>query len=137
MAIALRQLVQWTTLLWRKPLTEAEERAIKLLTSCLSPTQRDQYETHRQFEVTGGDTGRRYRVRHGRQMNIESLDEKGRLAQLFCFTLESEVPVGDVLLAQKIALELFELEALSIANRLPHWYVEYVERFDRRCRGRR
>jgi hypothetical protein len=123
-----------TTAFWRKPLTEVESRALELLNSCLSSTQRQQYETHRYFDVIGGQTGCRYRIRHGHQMNVESLDSNGQRTQILCFMPECGLPIGDVLLAQKLALELFELEALSIANTSPLWYIEYEERFGRRYR---
>jgi hypothetical protein len=34
---------------------------------------------------------------------------------------EGHLAIGDVMLAQKIALELFESEALMVANRTPVW----------------
>jgi hypothetical protein len=94
-------------------------RAIELLKQNLSPAQREQYETRNHFDVTGGDTGRRYRIRHGVQMNVEHLDQTGRRIRLLCFMPEGRLPVGDVMLAQKIALELFEIDALKIAHKVP------------------
>lgn len=98
---------------------EGHERGIQLLTGNLSPAQREQYETRGYFEVIGGDTGKRYRIRHGHQMNVELLDKNGRRMRLLCFMPEGHVAVGDVMLAQKIALELFETEALRVANEIP------------------
>ena len=46
----------------------------------------------------------------GYQMNVEELDSRGRRRRLLCFLPEGRVPVGDIMLAQKIALELFESE---------------------------
>jgi hypothetical protein len=123
-----------TVTFWRRPLTAAESRALELLNSCLSLTQRQQYETRRYFDVIGGQTGHRYRIRHGHQMNVESLDSNGQRTQILCFLPQRGLPVGDVLLAQKLALELFESEALSIANTSPLWFIEYEERFDRQYR---
>ena len=97
--------------------TEAQERGMRLLKLHLSSMQREQYEKHRYFEVTGGRTGRRYRIRHGRMMNIDQLDKKGRHVCGWCFFPEGHLVAGDVMLAQKLALELFEPEALEIANR--------------------
>jgi hypothetical protein len=97
--------------------SEAQERGIRLLKANLSAVQREQYEKHRYFEVTGGRTGRRYRIRHGRMMNIDQLDKKGRQVCGWCFFPEGHLVAGDVMLAQKLALELFEPEALEIANR--------------------
>ena len=62
-------------------------------------------------------TGKRYRIRSGRQMNVEQLDECGHLVATLCFLPEKYVPVSDVMLAQKIALESDEPAALSVAIR--------------------
>lgn len=96
-------------------------RGYQLLIDNLSRAQRDQYLTYRYFDVVGGDTGKRYRIRHGYQMNVEELDQKGRRRRLLCFLPAARLPVGDVMLAQKIALELFELDALQVAHHSPVW----------------
>jgi hypothetical protein len=83
----------------------------------LSREQRIDYETRGYFHVTGGDTGKRYRIQRGHLMNVEQLDKRGHRVRLLCFMPEGRVPLGDVLLAQKLALELFEAEALRIANK--------------------
>ena len=98
---------------------EADARGMHLLTRHLSPAQRDQYARHGYFDVIGGDTGGRYRIRRGHQMNVERIDRTGRPVSLLCFMPEGRLPVGDVMLAQKLALECFESEALWTANRLP------------------
>ena len=54
--------------------TEAQDRGIQFLTQNLSPTQRQQLEKLRYFDVIGGETGKRYRIWHGYQMNVEQLD---------------------------------------------------------------
>lgn len=96
----------------------AEERGIRLLMENLSPAQLEQYRQHQWFDVVGGKTGRRYRIRYGRSMNIDQLDRKGRRVCGWCFFPEGRLVPGDVMLAQKLALELFESEALEVANRL-------------------
>jgi len=96
----------------------AEERGIRLLMENLSPAQLEQYRQHQWFDVIGGKTGRRYRIRYGRSMNIDQLDRKGRRVCGWCFFPEGRLVPGDVMLAQKLALELFECEALEVANRL-------------------
>ena len=48
-------------------------------------------------------------------MNVELLGDTGGRVRLLCFMPEGCRWVGDVMLAQKIALELFETEALKIA----------------------
>lgn len=95
----------------------AQERGLRLLKEQLTPAQRTQYEAYRYFDVTGGSTGRRYRIRHGRQMNIDQLDRSGRRICGWCFYPQGGLVAGDVMLAQKTALEVFESEALRIANR--------------------
>jgi hypothetical protein len=95
----------------------AEARGLRLLEQNLSPTQRRQYAASRTFEVIGGSTGRRYRIRHGQYMNVEELDETGRYVRAWCFYPAGDLPAGDVLLGQKLALELFEPDALTIANK--------------------
>ena len=61
-------------------------------------------------------------------MNVERLDQSGRRVELLCFVPETQLPLGDVMLAQKLALELYEIDALNAANRFPvpsrarrHW----------------
>lgn len=95
----------------------AQERGLKLLKENLTSEQRKQYEKYGYFDVTGGRTGKRYRIRHGRQMNIEQLDRNGRRVCGWCFFPQGNLVSGDIMLAQKAALELFESDALRIANR--------------------
>jgi hypothetical protein len=85
----------------------------------LTPEQREQYEKHDYFYVTGGNSRRLYRIRHGVQMNVEQLDKSGKRIRLLCFMPEGGLAIGDVMLAQKIALELYEMDALRIANKMP------------------
>lgn len=96
---------------------KARERAEKLLRKNLSPAQRAQLKKNDWFEVRGSDTGKTYRIKRGRQMNIRELDGEGREVCTWCFLPEGQCPAGDVMLAQKIALENFETGALRIANR--------------------
>jgi hypothetical protein len=96
---------------------EAEQKALALLKQWLSSVQLAQYEGNGHFEVTGSHSGKRYRIRRGRQMNIDELDEHGAQIAVWCFGPEGCLPVGDVMLAQKIALETDEHAALAVANR--------------------
>jgi hypothetical protein len=98
--------------------SEAYERGMRLLQENLTPAQQQQLQRYGYFEVIGGRTGKRYRIRHGRSMNIDQLDKNGRRICGWCFFPEGNLVVGDVMLAQKIALELFEVEALKIANKM-------------------
>ena len=56
----------------------AEEKALTLLKQWLSPAELAQYEKYSYFEVTGGDSGKRYRIRPSRQMNVEAQILKAR-----------------------------------------------------------
>jgi hypothetical protein len=95
----------------------AEEKALALLKHWLSPAQLAQYQDHRHFEVTGCHSGKRYRIRQTRQMNVDELDEQGLRTVAWCFGPEGALPIGDIMLAQKIALENDEQAALAVANR--------------------
>jgi hypothetical protein len=97
--------------------SQVEQKAVALLQPWLSPEQAEQYSSHRYFEVIGSDTGKRYRIRHGRMMNVDELDSVGNRVCEWCFLPEGQLAAGDVMLAQKIALETFESQALAVANR--------------------
>jgi hypothetical protein len=94
----------------------ADVRGQELLRSWLSPEQRRQYDEQASFEVIGSDTGKRYRICKGDVFNIQELDDHGTQVRAWCVTAD-RMPIGDVNLAQKIALETFESEVLRIANR--------------------
>jgi len=96
----------------------AHLRAITLLREWLSTSQREQYARSQHFDVFGSASGRRYRIYHGTQFNIEELDAEGDAVAALCFVPEGRLAVGDVMLAQKIALETNEMAALVVANRI-------------------
>ena len=95
---------------------EPEQRSQRLLRDWLSAEQRSQYDKHRYFEVVGCHSGRRYRIRHGTASNITELDDYGHPILGWCFVPRDNLASGDVMLAQKIALETDELGALKIAR---------------------
>jgi hypothetical protein len=97
----------------------AHARGTRLLIENLSQAQREQYEKCGYFEVTGGETGKRYRIRKSYQMNVEELGNNGRRMRVLCFIPKGGLVLADVMLAQKLALELFESETLAIANTIP------------------
>jgi len=97
----------------------AHARDMELLVEHLSPAQRAQYDRFNYFDVIGGNTGRRYRIRHGQVMNVEVLDNAGHRMCALCFMPKGHVPVGDVVLAQKLALESFEAAAIKVAQMSP------------------
>jgi hypothetical protein len=98
----------------------AHEKAIALLRSWLTPEQARQCDSEKGFGVIGSDTGSRYHIRYGRSMNIDELDSGGKVVAQWCFAPQGNLAVGDVMLAQKIALETMERDALATANRR-HW----------------
>lgn len=100
---------------YRRPST-SELRGRKLLREWLSPEQLAQYDAHNYFEVTGCHTGKRYRIRHGNGANIIELDDAALPRTGWCFVPRDPLVAGDVMLAQKIALETDERGALAVAN---------------------
>ena len=97
----------------------AGQRGMRLLRSNLTPMQLHQNDTYRYFDVVGGETGHRYRIRHADTVNVDEFDAAGALISRWCFLPGGNLVRGDILLAQKLALELFESEVRVIANRYP------------------
>ena len=91
-------------------------RGRKLLREWLSSEQLAQYDAHNYFEVTGCYTRKRYRINHGVGTNIYELDRSDRPQSGWCFVPNADLVAGDVMLAQKIALETDELSALAVAK---------------------
>src|SRR5258705_4471329 len=103
---------------------EREARGLELLKEWLSPEQFAQYDAKSYFEVTGCHSGKRYRISHGTSMNIYELDGAGRPRVGWCFVPKGYLVAGDVMLAQKIALETDERHALTVANTV-FSYLDY------------
>ena len=106
-------LVQMRTSWFRSP---AHGRALALLREHLSPAQRALFDSSGYFDVVGSQTGTRYRIRIGRISNIDVYGVDGAYVRSLCFAPSGNLPLGDVLLAQKLALEGFEPETLAVAN---------------------
>jgi hypothetical protein len=94
-----------------------EARGRRLLRRWLSTCQREQFDANEYFDVIGCDTGRAYRIYYGSAMNVHELDDAGRFKMGWCFLPKGSLVAGDVMLAQKIALETFEGGALKVARR--------------------
>jgi hypothetical protein len=94
-----------------------EARGRRLLRRWLSAEQLTQFDALSFFDVVGCHTARRYRIYYAALANVEVLDEVGRPLIRYCFIPEGYLVPGDVMLAQKIALETDELAALAMANR--------------------
>jgi hypothetical protein len=96
---------------------KAEQRSYALLKEWLSPEQTARFECQGYFEVRGSHSGKCYRIRRDRNMNIDELDCDGSRVAVWCFGPTGHLPLGDNMLAQKIALETDEQAALAVANR--------------------
>ena len=96
-----------------------DARARRLLREWLSPEQRAQFDRERRFEVTGCRTGKRYRIVFGSCANVYELNAAGEPVAGLCFVPDGHLVPCDVMLAQKIALETCESEALRRANTFP------------------
>jgi hypothetical protein len=96
---------------------KANERGMQLLKSWLTPEQRKTFENDGHFDVVGSASKKLYRVKEGRQQNVFELDGNNREICGWCFLPQGALVAGDVMLAQKIALETDERAALKIANR--------------------
>ena len=95
---------------------DPQEKAEKLLKSWLSEAQLARYEKKGWFEVVGNVTGQRYRIHRGLTSNIELIDAAGEKTGRICVVPRGLSVAGDVMLAQKVALETDELGALKLAN---------------------
>jgi hypothetical protein len=93
-----------------------EQRGVALLRSWLTAEQAEQWDTRSEFDVIGCDTGTRYRITRRAIMNIDQLDPAGHTVAQWCFAPEGKLAIGDVLLAQKIALETMEQRVRALAN---------------------
>jgi len=102
----------------RQALIEARKtRGISLPREWLTAEQKAHFEASRYFDVTGCDSGKRYRIHHGRATNVHEIDGAGQPVIGWCFIPAGDLVAGDVMLAQKIALETDERATLAVANR--------------------
>jgi hypothetical protein len=96
-----------------------EARGVKLLREWLSPEQRAQFDAKRYFDVVGCDSGKRYRIYYAATTNVREIGDDDLPLMGWCFLPEGPLVAGDIMLAQKIALETYESGALALANRFP------------------
>ena len=92
-------------------------RGLRLLRSWLSPTQLEQFDSLGYFDVVGGTSGKKYRIKFGICANVLELAKDDTPKVGWCFVPDGCLVAGDVMLAQKIALEACECAALARANR--------------------
>jgi hypothetical protein len=90
---------------------------MRLLRRWLSAEQFAQLDEFNFFDVKGCHTARRYRIYYAACQNVERLDEVGCSIERLCFIPDGHLVAGDVMLAQKVALETDEFAALAVANR--------------------
>jgi hypothetical protein len=73
--------------------------------------------------VIGCHTRKRYRISYGLGRNVVELDDAALPKQGWCFVPDDQLVAGDVMLAQKIALETDEQGALAKANNFTPRFV--------------
>lgn len=94
---------------------ERGARSLELLNEWLTPEQRESLAVNKYFAVTGS-IGGRYHINYGTVNNIECIRRDGKPNQVLCAVPVDHVPIGDQLLAQKIALETDEIAVHKVAN---------------------
>ena len=112
-----------------------EARGLNLLREWLSPEQRAQFDAEGYFDVIGCHSRKKYRIRYGYSANIDELDDAAVSRMGWCFVPNIYLVAGDVMLAQKIALETKEREASAVANRFPRGFREMSPSRPSRSRG--
>jgi hypothetical protein len=97
----------------------ANARARELLLEHLTPQQRETFTKHHWFIVEGGRSKQKYRINGHRGLsgNVDVVGASNRVSHRLCAHLNSTLPMGDQLVAQKLMLEFDEDEFLRIANR--------------------
>lgn len=98
-------LYEWT--LSKTPEKE-NEKAKKLLWSCLSRKQKKMYKQNKTFIAIGNVTGTRYLIQNKTQINIVQLDDDGNWVEKLCTVPAERIPVEDHQLAQKLMIETEE-----------------------------
>lgn len=96
---------------------DVQARGEQLLRRHLSAFQLADYDLNKRFDVIGCDSGKTYRINFGRQLNIFELDRRGKHKWTWCFLPSGGLCEADIMLGQKVALENFECQALTVANR--------------------
>lgn len=115
-----------------QPISElAEAKADRTLREFLSPEQQNTWDRCRFIVVCGGTTNSVYVIVGKPHTNIYR-HEGDKIFRSLCFVPRKNVPLGDVILLQKLALEANETEAILTANDFgtsPHHYQNLKERW--------
>lgn len=90
----------------------ANSRAQALLFECLSPSQKVEFLATQSFTVVS-KSKRSYRIGWGKNYNVTLLDNRVN----YCAGPLEDVPIADMMLAQKLMLENDEDRFLKIANK--------------------
>ncbi len=93
----------------------ADARSIALMEDWLTPEQLAEWRETQSFPVTS-PSGNRYRIMAGYSFNVCPFDRDGNAKPALCFAPVGISAMGDIMLAQKIALETDEEAALKVAN---------------------
>ena len=100
----------------RKDRKRARRRARRLLVANLNPEQRRELKRKGHFHVAGSK-GNIYRIASSLPFNVRLAGEARRSRIFFCLEAEDpDLPMEDVMLAQKLLLETDEGEFLRLAN---------------------
>jgi hypothetical protein len=89
----------------------AEARAHALLVRLLSPAQREEFERRNCVTVTVPGRGR-FAILPRRTLNVLNLDS----GECYCCVTAAEVPLSDLMLAQKLLLEQDPDQFFAVAN---------------------
>lgn len=97
---------------------EADKKSLALLESWLTPQQLTEFRDTGSFVVEGGSTGKRYRINRPAPWSVKELNRRGHIVESLCFLPKDQSinSIGDIMLAQKLALEMDEEATLNIAN---------------------
>ena len=93
-------------------------KAHELLLRHMTPRQRDDYEWEERFRVTTR-RGHRYVIGKAYCQNVVRVSRRGKPMRVYCLSVAGGVPLGDVLLAQKLMLDADERQFLKVARQWP------------------
>ena len=96
----------------------ASQKSLRLLKEWLSEEQLAEFNESETFHVIGGDTGTKYKLHPYMSFGVYQFNQDNLVCR-WCFSPAGVGAIGDIMLAQKIALERYELEALKAANVAP------------------
>jgi hypothetical protein len=95
-----------------------ETRGLQLMRNRLSVEQCAQFDLDTST-FAGLSLAKKYRIHFGVSANIQEIGDDGKALCGWCFAPDRYLVPGDVMLAQKIALETSECTALATANQFP------------------